>query len=106
MKAVWYILVFVIGGIVGLAVGGIGGGTVGMMAGGIGGTELGVCTTVQVAEDKGILNAEEGRQLLEETASHLRTEFKELVEKSDISEKLPLNAETCEKIMSETRDQN
>jgi hypothetical protein len=103
MKVLLYILVFVIGGIIGFVAGGIGGGTIGMMAGGIGGTELGVCTAVQVAEDKGILTAEQSQQLLAETASHLRTEYKDLVEKGNLSETMPLNAETCEKIMSEVK---
>ena len=103
MKAVWYILTFVVGGVVGLVIGGVGGGTVGMMAGGIGGTELGVCTTVQVAQDKGILDAEQQQRLLEETATYLRTEFKELVDKTGLSEEIPLNAETCEKIKGEIK---
>ncbi len=103
MKVLWYVLVFVLGGAVGFIAGGIGGGTVGMMAGGIGGTEFGVCTALQVAQEKGILTAEQQQQLLEDTAAHLRTEFKDLVEKAHLSEKLPLNAETCEKLISEVK---
>jgi uncharacterized membrane protein (UPF0136 family) len=103
MKALWYVLVFVIGGIIGFVAGGIGGGTVGMMAGTIGGTEFGVCTALKVAEDKGILTAEQTQRLLDDTAAHLRTEFKDLVEKAEISEKIPLNAETCEKLITEAK---
>jgi hypothetical protein len=103
MKALWYVLVFVLGGAIGFVVGGIGGGTVGMMAGGIGGTEFGVCTALQVGQDKGILTAEQQQQLLEATRGHLRTEFKDLVQKAKLSEKLPLNADTCRKLIAEVK---
>ena len=79
------------------------GGSVGMIAGGIGGTELGVCTTVQVAQDKGIVTAEQQQQLLDDSAAYLRTEFKQLVDETELSEKMPLNAETCEKIKNEVK---
>ncbi len=106
MKAVWYILVFIVGGVIGFFVGGVGGGAAGFMAGGIGGTEFGVCTTVQVAQDKGILTADQQQQLLDDTAAYLRTEFKELVDDTDLSDKAPLNAETCEKIKNEINSQS
>jgi hypothetical protein len=97
MKWLWFLLVFILGGLVGVFVGG----AVGMMAGGITGTEFGVCAAVDVAEKKGILSADQAQALLADTAAHLRSEFKELVEKSKISEKMPLNSETCQKMMSE-----
>lgn len=103
MKALWYILVFVVGGGIGFVAGGIGGGTVGMMAGSIGGTEFGVCTALDVAEDKGVVTTEQHKQLLQETAVFLRTEFKDLVDKAELSGKMPLNAETCEKLKADLK---
>jgi hypothetical protein len=99
MKWLWFVLVFILGGLVGMFLGGAGG----MMAGSVTGTEFGVCATVDVAEQKGILTAEQAETLLGETAAHLRTEFKELVEKTGISEKMPLNAETCQKLQAEVQ---
>lgn len=103
MKALWYILVLLIGGVIGFVVGGLAGGGVGMLAGGIGGTELGVCTTLQVAQENGILTADQQQQLLADTAAYLRAEFPELVERANLSETMPLNAETCEKMMTEMK---
>jgi hypothetical protein len=97
MKWFWMILVFIVGGIAGFFFGGTGG----MMAGGIAGTEFGACVAVKVAEDKGILSASQAQALLGETAAHLRTEFKDLVEKAKLSEKMPLNNETCQKLIAE-----
>ncbi len=99
MKWFWMLLVFIVGGIVGFLAGGSGG----MMAGGIAGTEFGACVAVKVAEDKGILSQAQAQTLLSETAAHLRTEFKELVEKAELSEKMPLNEETCQKLMTEIK---
>jgi hypothetical protein len=99
MRWLWFVLVFLLGGLVGVFFGGAGG----MMAGSVTGTEFGVCATVDVAEKQGILTPEEAQMLLGETASHLRSEFKELVDKAGLSEKLPLNAETCEKLKAEIR---
>jgi hypothetical protein len=99
MKWFWIILVFLLGGIVGFILGGSGG----MMAGGIAGTEFGACVAVKVAEDKGILSASQAQTLLGETATHLRTEFKTLVEKAGLSEKMPLNEETCQKLIAEIK---
>ena len=97
MKWLWFLLLFILGGLVGFFVGGTGG----AMVGGITGTEFGVCVAVQVAEEKGILTAGQAQELLDESAAHLRTEFKELVESAKLSEKMPLNAETCQKIKAE-----
>jgi hypothetical protein len=99
MKWFWMILVFLVGGIAGFFFGGAGG----MMAGGIAGTEFGACVAVKVAEDRGILSQSQAQELLGETAAHLRTEFKELVEKAKLSEKMPLNSETCQKLMAEIK---
>ena len=99
MKWFWMLLVFIIGGIAGLFFGGAGG----MMAGGIAGTEFGACVAVKVAQEKGILSESQARELLGETAAHLRTEFKELVEKAKLSEKMPLNTETCQKLIAEVK---
>lgn len=99
MKWLWFVLVFILGGVAGLFLGGAGG----MMAGSITGTEFGVCAAVKVAEERGILSPDQAQELLGETAAHLRTEFKELVEKADLSEKMPLNAETCQKLMTEIK---
>ena len=99
MKWFWMILVFIIGGIAGFLVGGAGG----MMAGGITGTEFGACVAVKVAEDKGILSERQAQELLGETAAHLRTEFKDLVEKAKLSEKMPLNTETCQRLIAEMK---
>ncbi len=99
MKWFWMILVFIIGGIAGLFFGGAGG----MMAGGIAGTEFGACVAVKVAQEKGILSESQAQELLGETAGHLRTEFKDLVEKAKLSEKMPLNAETCQKLIAEVK---
>ena len=107
MKALWYVLVFVLGGAIGVFVGGIGGGTLGvatgMLAGGVTGTELGVCTAIEVAKREGLLTAAQQQGLLEATASHLRTEFKDLVEQANLSESLPLDAETCKKLMADMK---
>ncbi len=103
MKALWYSLVFLIGGGLGFVLGGSVGGGMGMVAGGTIGTEFGVCSAVRVAEQQGILSSEPSQQLLEATAAHLRTEFKEVVERANLSEKLPLNAATCEKLMTEVK---
>jgi hypothetical protein len=81
MKWFWMIVVFIVGGIAGLFFGGAGG----MMAGGIAGTEFGACVAVKVAQEKGILSEGQAQELLGETAAHLRTEFKELVEKAKLS---------------------
>ena len=97
MKWLWFLLVFILGGVVGFFAGSTGG----MMAGGIAGTEFGVCVAVQVAEEKGLLTAGQAQELLGESAAQLRTEFKELVEHAKLSEKIPLNAETCQKIKAE-----
>jgi len=99
MKWFWMILVFIIGGIAGLFLGGAGG----MLAGSITGTEFGACVAVKVAEDSGILSQSQAEELLGETATHLRTEFKEIVEKAQLSEKMPLNTETCQKLMDEMK---
>jgi hypothetical protein len=99
MKWLWFVLVFIIGGLVGMFLGGAGG----MMAGSVTGTEFGVCTAVAVAEQKGILTADQAETLLGETAAHLRTEFKELVDKAGLSEKMPLNAETCQRLKAEVQ---
>jgi hypothetical protein len=99
MKWFWMILVFIIGGIGGFFLGGAGG----MMAGGITGTEFGACVAVEVAQDKGILSASQAQELLGQTAAHLRTEFEDLVEKAKLSEKMPLNAETCQKLIAEIK---
>jgi hypothetical protein len=40
---------------------------------------------------------------LGETAAHLRAEFKDLVEKAELSEKMPLNTETCQKLIAEIK---
>ena len=77
MKWLWFVLVFLLGGVAGFFVGGTGG----MMAGGIAGTEFGVCAAVKVAGDRGLLSQDQAQKLLGETASHLRSEFSELVEK-------------------------
>jgi len=97
MKWLWFVLIFIIGGLIGFFAGTTGG----VMVGGITGTEYGVCVAVQVAEEKGILTADQAQELLDESAVHLRTEFKELVEQAKLSEKMPLNAETCQKIKAE-----
>jgi hypothetical protein len=97
MKWFWMILVFILGGVAGFFFGGAGG----MMAGGIAGTEFGACVAVKVAEDRGILSASQAQTLLGETAAHLRTEFRDLVEKTKLSEKMPLNNETCQKLIAE-----
>ena len=97
MKWFWMLLVFILGGLAGLFLGGSGG----MLAGSITGTEFGVCAAVKVAEEKGLLSEDQAQQLLGETAAHLRTEFKELVEKAKLSERMPLNTETCQKLLSE-----
>ena len=99
MKWFWMILVFIVGGIAGFFFGGTGG----MMAGGIAGTEFGACVAVKVAEDKGILSADQAQTLLGETAAHLRSEFKDLVDKAKLSEKMPLNNETCQKLIAQFR---
>jgi len=99
MKWFWMIVIFVVGGIAGLFFGGAGG----MMAGGIAGTEFGACVAVKVAQEKGILSEGQAQELLGETAAHLRTEFKELVEKAKLSEKMPLNTETCQKLIAEVK---
>jgi hypothetical protein len=101
MKWLWMVLVFVIGGALGFFLGGAGG----MMAGGIAGTEFGACVAVKVAEEKGLLSQSQAGTLLEETAAHLRTEFEELVEKAKLSEHMPLNTQTCEKLMAERKGQ-
>ena len=97
MKGFWMLLIFLLGGVAGFFLGGSGG----MLAGGITGTEFGVCATVKVAEDKGLLSEAQAQDLLGETAAHLRTEFKALVEKAKLSERMPLNTETCQKLLSE-----
>ena len=102
MKWLWFVLVFILGGLAGFFVGGTGG----AMVGGITGTEFGVCVAVQVAEEKGLLTADKAQALLDESAAHLRTQFKDLVEHANLSEEMPLNAETCQKIKAElTRDE-
>jgi hypothetical protein len=99
MKWFWMILVFIIGGIAGLFLGSAGG----MLAGSITGTEFGACVAVKVAEDRGILSKNKAEELLGETAAHLRTEFKEIVDKAQLSEKMPLNTETCQKLMEQVK---
>ena len=99
MKWLWFVLVFLLGGVAGFFVGGTGG----MMAGGIAGTEFGVCAAVKVAGDRGLLSQDQAEKLLGETASHLRSEFSELVEKAKLSEKMPLNTETCQKLLTEIK---
>lgn len=99
MRWLWFVLVFILGGVVGLFFGGAGG----MMAGSITGTEFGVCAAVQVAEEEGVLTPGQAQDLLGKTATYLRTEFKELVEKAKLSEKMPLNDETCQKLMAEIK---
>ena len=103
MKVLWYVLVLLLGGVAGFVAGGFGGASVGMMAGGIGGTEFGVCSALKVARDQGLLTADQQQQLLDATASHLRTEFADLVAKAELSEKMPLNAATCEKLLKEIK---
>lgn len=100
MKWFWLVLVFVLGGLAGFFLGGAGG----MMAGGIAGTEFGVCAAVQVAEDRGLLSQSQAQDLLNETAAHLRTEFSELVEKANLTENMPLNTETCGKLLADVKE--
>ena len=101
MKWLLMIVLFILGGVAGFFLGGAGG----MMAGGIAGTEFGACVAVKVAEDTGILDKAQAQTLLGETAAHLRTEFKELVEKTELSDKMPLNEATCQKLMAEIKAQ-
>ena len=100
MKWFWLVLVFVLGGLAGFFLGGAGG----MMAGGIAGTEFGVCASVKVAEERGLLSHDQAQDLLSETAAHLRSEFSELVEKANLSENMPLNTETCQKLLADVKE--
>ena len=107
MKILGYVVVLLIGGVIGFFVGGIGGGALGLVTGGIGGAELGVCSTIEAAQKQGMLTADQQAKLFEATAQHMRTELAEIADKAGVNldSGIPVNAEQCAKLVEDLKSQ-
>lgn len=94
MRFLIYILVFIVGGVIGFFIGGAG-----TVASGVAGTQLGVCSAAKVAGQLGLLTPEQQDRLLGETSGHLRSEFPKMAKELGLADQPPLGLDRCAEVV-------
>lgn len=94
MRFLLYILLFVVGGVIGFFIGGAG-----TVASGVAGTQLGVCSAAKVAGQMGLLTADQQNTLLGQTSAYLRSEFPKMAKELGLADQPPLSGDRCGEVI-------
>lgn len=90
MRFLVYLLLLIVGGVIGFFVGGAT-----TVATGLTGTQLGACTAAKVAGQMGLLTADQQASLLGQTSAYLRSEFPKLTKQLGLADQPPLSLDRC-----------
>jgi hypothetical protein len=90
MRFLVYLLLLIVGGVIGFFIGGAT-----TVATGLTGTALGVCSAAKVAGQMGLLTADQQASLLGQTSTYLRSEFPKLTKQLGLEGQPPLSPERC-----------
>lgn len=96
MRFLVYVLLLIIGGVIGFFIGGAT-----SVATGLTGTQLGVCSAAKVAGQMGLLTADQQAALLGGTSDYLRSEFPKLTKQLGLEDQPSLNPDRCATVQAQ-----
>ena len=96
MRFLLYILLLIVGGVIGFFIGGAT-----TVATGLTGTQLGVCSAAKVAGQMGLLTDDQQSALLGQTSTYLRGEFPTLTKQLGLEGQPSLNPDRCAEVQKQ-----